>query len=286
MFCPQIQVCARLAQICLHMTLRSSGEVFQVSCGRNRDWNLAESLFRCKVFVQVPGSSSMGRSVVPYPSVCSEAMLSNFGIDSLKKHARNQAEVQGVSHACCCNMDGVKQYIVFLSDLARDTKLKVSRARTAQHRTQDVVIDSEKSTYPPMEQLLKEVDRGIYPRDAAGQSVAAAVLEPVCRHHALLQLSDMERLQRDVWRFLVCENLHGRIFYFRIVRLTKLRLPVPLTAAAFKYKRRFVGFVNQNWADLILQNDSVATEAERAWWATYVADTGLRVLLRLPRITA
>ena len=125
--------------------------------------------------------------------------------------------------------------MIWLADFADDVKIKPD---SHSFRTKYVPLNSEIAKFEGVVKAtaISKCER-VYP-DGSNIIVLAA-LERTGLHRALLRtLVDEERVQRDVWRFFVKSNLHGRISYFRFVCLKMLATPVPLRIASSQWKRR------------------------------------------------
>ena len=182
---------------------------------------------------------------------------------------------------------GAPSYIVWLGDLNQDAKIKTDGIK---HRTRYLVLDSEISKHPPIAQALQTGcgDSSVLPESS--HIVGFAALEATAQHHALLELSEEERIQRDLWRLFTQTDIHGKLYYFRVVRVKKLSMPVPLSFAATKYKRRFFGQVSTSWGREMLETAlAEMSDHEFGWWQECLqmccpeGDGIPEVVMRLPK---
>ena len=174
---------------------------------------------------------------------------------------------------------GTDCYAVWLADFPANTRLRVNAAVS---RCKDLFLDREIKLHRGLSSELERFSRD-YP---TGSHLAALVaLEPSAQHHALLPLTECEETQRQAWRQLIQTDLHGKMFYFRVVALEPLRLPVPIELVGRQYKKRFFGSVNESWGEQFFTNNMMnLPPAQLRWWKGLLPDGHHpSVLLRLPR---
>ena len=183
------------------------------------------------------------------------------------------------------NSNGNAYVMVWLADFAHDVKMKPNHNQG--FRTKYVLLDAEISKFHDVAKATASSNCArVYPEGS--HIVAIAALEPLGQHHALRTLADEERVQRDLWRFFVQSSLHGKMSYFRVVRVKLLALPVPLHMAASKWKKRFFAKADAGWGMRNLtSNMQDMSREEQVWWMEQCQQCSPEgvplVALRLPR---
>ena len=176
-------------------------------------------------------------------------------------------------------MENIPSYVVWLASLPESAKLKVDGAA---HRTKYIFLDREMSDFPGISKQLPncyqdELGHG-------GQVVALAAIEPLARHHALLEISPEQQLQRDAWAAICSTGLTGALYYFRILKIELMVRPVPIELVASHYKRALFGLVSEQWSQHMFRaNELNLSEQELAWWSHQCPSGIPRLMLRLPR---
>ena len=173
-------------------------------------------------------------------------------------------------------MDDVPQYVVWLANLPRNTKLYV---RDQTKRTKYAFINREIQEHSGIAAALSQF-AAVYP--PGSQVVALAAIEPVAIHHALLELAEEERQQREAWRFLTSHSLQGQLYYFRVIKVEMLALPLPVELIASQYKKQLFGVVDESWSRHAFASLKLSA-AEVNWWRqVHGSLQDPCILLRLP----
>ena len=176
-------------------------------------------------------------------------------------------------------MENIPSYVVWLASLPESAKLKVDGNA---HRTKYIFLDREMSDFPGISKQLPNCYRDELGN--GGQVIALAAIEPLARHHALLEISPEQQLQRDAWVAVCSEGLSGALYYFRVLKVELMVRPVPVELVASQYKRALFGLVDEQWSQHMFRaNEFNLSEQELAWWSHQCPSGIPRLMLRLPR---
>ena len=152
---------------------------------------------------------------------------------------------------------------------------KDGKAKTAQHRTAYLFLNRAAQRHPKVQSAMREYEtqQGLAMGcsddllGTGGQISALALIEPRQQHHALLPLVEEQQCQYDVFRFLAGEDLEGRLYYFRVVRVELLPVPLSVSAAAYQSRGRCLSFVRSEWAAHFFTRERLGvSQATMDWW--------------------
>ena len=174
--------------------------------------------------------------------------------------------------------------VVWLGTLA-DRKA-ISQAHRTDYVFPNQIAERSPAVQEFLKQYLEEEQLSLEPTDLLSKPnsvVALMLIQPVMQHHALLPLSAEEQCQYDFWRFLAADEVEGKLYYYRILKLQPLSTKISLDVAGGKFTKRSLGFLDVGWASQCFTTTVLGVpEAELTWWQQANGRRPPTTLLRTP----
>ena len=135
------------------------------------------------------------------------------------------------------------------------------------------------------------LSQGTYSGDgghlASGNTIiAVALIEPIAQHTCLLPMSEEEQAQYQVWRCLAQSELEGSLYWFRVLKVEPLAIPVEVDDAVGILKVRGYAFslMSADWAAALFTEQQLQVSCnEFNIWQSFSDNKVPRIVLRLPK---
>ena len=167
------------------------------------------------------------------------------------------------------------------------------KRRAENYRVQSKYINRQAEAQPFVQASLAayEAQHGLGQGEAGKllhghEVVGLAAVEPVAQHHALLSLCEEERCQFNFWSMLGNENLEGKVFYFRVLRVDEARHKMPLSETRTGRQTCFF-HLNPVWADRCFSTSVLGiTKDQLNTWKNLCGNRIPTLTLRMPSAIA
>ena len=114
--------------------------------------------------------------------------------------------------------------------------------------------------------------------------IAVALIEPIARHICLLPMSEEEKAQYQVWRCLAQADLEGSLYWFRVLKVEPLAVPVAVDKAVSFYRGNAFSLTSEEWAATLFTVPQLGVSCDEFnIWQSFSEDKVPRLVLRLPK---
>ena len=167
--------------------------------------------------------------------------------------------------------------------------LNDGKAKSSGHRTDYVFLNQAAARHQTVKSGLRKYEdqedlppgRSDSLLGTGDQIIALAMVEPCQQHHALVALDEDMQCQYDVFRYFAAEDIDGRLYYLRVLKVERLPAPVAVTLASERTRGRCLSFVRSEWAKVFFSVECLGIpSAELSWWKEQTGGQAPTVLLR------